>query len=190
LVIRFLAVLVAWLAASAPAFADGLFCEPRVTFKRDYAADLEGGYYEVGEDREISARFRDRGFIAAEIRIIEPHRTKEWGTGVAFLFCDATSRKALRIAFSDNQASDRLSLRADLFEHEKDATALVPKTFLAVSKTDANRATFRKDEKGQIVIGVSGEVFTIDPGFDVRFVRVQIFCSKSRVRFLDGELVS
>jgi hypothetical protein len=180
------------IAASAPAFADEPFCTARVNFKREFAADIQGGYYQVGEDPEISARFKRVSSVAAEFKIIEPHRTKEWGTGVAFLFCDASTRQVVRIAFGDSEKSEMLSLVVYQSGEgtTQDAPPLIPRTFLSVPKSATHRVTFRKDSKGQLVIGVAGEVFTVAPGFDVEFVRAQVYCSNSRVRFLDGDLVT
>jgi hypothetical protein len=191
-IVRILAAAIALIAASAPAFADQPFCAARVNFKREFAADIEGGYYQVGEDSEIVTRFRKSSSVAAEFKIIEPHRTEKFGTGVAFLFCDASLKRVVRVTFGDTEGSDKLSLAVyPIVEGmTRESPPLVPLTFLSVSKTATHRVTFRKDSKGQLIIGVGGEVFTVAPGFDVEFVRVQIYCSKSRVRFLDGDLVS
>lgn len=191
MIIRFLFVAIALIVTSAPAIAQELACERHVTFKREYARDIEGGHYLVGEDPEISLRFRETGGIAAELQIIEPHRTKEFGTGVAFLFCDATKKRGVRVAFGDTSKSDKLALVAlPMVDGDAKPKDLISKTFLSVSKKANSPITFRTDPKGQLTIGVGGEVFTFDPGFDIYFLHVQIYCSKSRVRFLDGELIS
>jgi hypothetical protein len=190
-IVRFLAAVVALLAASAPAMAQELACDRHVTFKREYAADISGGHYQVGEDPEITLRFRGSGAVAAEVQIIEPHRTEKFGTGVAFLFCDATRKKGVRVAFGDTRESDKLALRViPMVDGPAPPKDLLSKTFLSVSKKAASRVMFRTDKEGQLVISIGGDVFTVDPGFNIHFLHVQIYCSKSRVLFLDGELIS
>jgi hypothetical protein len=189
-IIRYLFAAFAMVVA-APAGADELSCERHAVFQREFSEDVEGGHYMLGEDPGISARFRKAEAVAAQLKIIKPHRTKEFGSGVAFWFCDKTLNRVVRVAFGDKEGSDRLHFRVErLGQEDKKARNIVPSTALSLSKTEINRVTFRKDSKGRIVIGVDGEVFTVDPGFEVQVVHAQIYCAKGWVRFLDGELIS
>lgn len=183
--LRVLLASLAFIAASASAHAQGQLCNSEGVFDREFAADIKAGSSKTAHDPEIQARLQQPQGVTAEFRIFEAHRTKEFGSGVAFLFCDQTSGKGLRLTLNDVASSNNLSVGASRMHGPDRQTYQIPNTFLSVLKTQANRITFRKDAKKHLVIEINGEGFTIDPGFDIRFVSVQIFCSRSRVLFLD-----
>ena len=191
MVVRFFVAVLALMAASASAIAQELPCERNVTFKREYAADIAGGHYQVGEDPVISMRFRETRSVAADVRIIEPHRTKEFGSGVAFLLCDASGRNGVRVYFIDYEKSGKLRMRVIPFTNGKPGSKdLAPLRDFSVSPQAINRITFRMDEGRRLVISAGGETVAVDPGSEIHFLRVQIYCSNSVVRFLEGELMS
>lgn len=191
LIARILALALALFAASAPAFAENPPCGRNATFKREFNRDIEGGHYQIGEDPEISLRFRETGSVAADVRIIEPHRTKDFGSGVVFLFCDATGRNGVWVYLIDNPDTRKLRMRViPVVDGKTGDKDFVPRKDLSLSPQAINRVTFRMDEDRRLVIGVDGKTVAVDPGADIHFLRVQIYCSKSFVRFLEGELMS
>lgn len=183
--------IVALLLAGAPAFAENSLCDARNIFEVELRDDAPGGKFLVSEDKTVSARFRDGHEVLAEIEIIEPHRTKEFGSGIAFVFCDETQKRLVRVAFNDIAERDELHVSAlQSLDRKGEWPQLIPRTALSVSKSKTNRVTFQKNSVGQLVIGAGGETFTIQPGFSMQHFKVQIFCADARVRFLDGELIS
>jgi hypothetical protein len=175
-----------------PAFAQD--CGDPQPFHRLFEQDIPGGYYRMGEDAEISARFRaNSSGITADFRIIKPYRTKDFGSGVAFWVCDANEQNAIRVVLKDTEGQQTVRLVVFRFlnlpePNRKSDTVLERQ--LSIPKNSTGQIALQKDTEGHLIVRVDGRTFTVDPGFDLDKVYTQVYCANGWIRFLDGDLLS
>lgn len=190
---RSVVVMLGMLSAMLPPTAFAQSCSDPVPFRRLLEYDAPGGYYYMGEDAEISRLFRDGSPIAADFKTVKPHRTKEFGSGVAFWFCDAREQRVVRVAFGDLEGEDtvRLTVFNFIVDDKPDGKPnIVLKQPLSLAKARAGRVKFQKGATGRLMIEVDEQTFSIDPGFEMQGVLVQIYCADGWARFVEGDLVS
>lgn len=170
--------------------ASGQTPERPVVVHRLFQDDVEGGHYQIAEDPEINGRFRSGKTVAAELRLIKPYRTKDYGSAVGLMFPDARGVVQAQVVLIDGPDDTKffLSVRKSKAAGKLDTSVLGKQ--ITIPKSAVARMTVRAVAPNKVLIAVDGQTIDLQLDFPPERVWANIYCAQGWVKFLDGDIIA